>query len=151
VGAEKQNYFSEKISWVWICVTDWIYSSNCNWTEFNRIKPDSNRIRTFRNIHSVSPVIRKHARVAAGTAGERPPPRGIATASGRTPADIHRVTFPFSTGSLMGGKIGSVRIFRSGAANRWHKTSPIEFPLFLVAGTGWCTWKRDGSRTMVFW
>ena len=110
-----------------------------------------NRIRIFWNIHSVSPVIRKHARVAAGTAGERPPPRGIAAASGRTPADIHRVTFPFSTGSLMGGKIGSVRIFRSGAANRWHKTSPIEFPLFLVAGTGWCTWKRDGSRTMVFW
>jgi len=77
-----------------------------------------NRIRIFWNIHSVSPVIRKHARVSAGTAGERPPPRGIATASGRTPADIHRVTFPFSTGSLMGGKKGSVRIFRSGAANR---------------------------------
>ena len=69
-------------------------------------------------MHLVSPMIRKHARVAAGTAGERPPPRGIATAAGRAPADIHRVSFPFSAGPLMGGQVGSVQIFRSGAANR---------------------------------
>ena len=47
---QKENKLLKKniISWVQskiifrICVTDWIYSFNCQWTEFNPIEPDSN-------------------------------------------------------------------------------------------------------------
>ncbi len=83
--------------------------------EIEKVMWTSIELGIFFSIHLVSPVKRKRARIAAG---QRPSPRGIAAAAGRAPANIHRVSFPLSAGTLMGGKVGIVRIFRSGAANR---------------------------------
>jgi hypothetical protein len=70
----------------------------------------------------VPPVVREEAQVPAR---RRAPPRGVAAAAGRYPANIHRITFPLSTGTRVRGEICSVRIFRSCTADRRQKASPV--------------------------
>jgi hypothetical protein len=84
----------------------------------------------------IPPVVREEARVAAR---RRAPPRGVAAAAGRSPANIHRITFPLSAGTWVCGEIGIVRVFRSCTADRRQKASSVVATGFLATGVSCCT------------